>query len=448
VRNPFVVGEAAGGPQFAGREEEVERIASALGRAGATLVVYGDRRLGKSAALEQAAVEARRRGIPVAVASLATATSPAEAAQRVLAALQRELGAEGPATIERIAHALDLSVELLAPTPSAGRDATPAATAGVAKAASRGRGAGQQQLLPGFYTTPPVPPNPRFAFLPQPGRPATRLLPDLLDAIDADFAARGRVVGIALDEFQRIHEWGGGAAGWALRDSLQRHQSVGYVLLGSQPWVIDSLVGEPEGSLWGVADLLRFGPLPAHVLAGWITQQGARTGITIPAEAARLVVRLTHPRTRDVVQLARAVWFDRCTRGFMDSQLLVQEAFERTVREQGALFDLLWSRLDAREQGVLRAFAANEAVQITSAETIRRFRLGPKSSVYSTVERLVEAEHLARRGTGRYAFDDPYFRRYVQVCALPDIGETPPPLLPSFAARRVQGDALPGTRGK
>jgi hypothetical protein len=87
--------------------------------------------------------------------------------------------------------------------------------------------------------------------------------------------------------------------------------------------------------------------------------------------------------------------------------------------------------LSARQQAVLRTFAADADIQITAAATIRTYRLGPKSTVQSAVEALVEEEHLNRLDEGGYAFDDPFFRRWVQLNALPDIGLQPPPLAPN-----------------
>jgi hypothetical protein len=357
------------GREFVGRESEVDRIAGALTCAGATLLVTGAPRLGKSAALQRAAEAARRRGAAVAVASLATASAPAEAAQRLVSALRLELGRAGTTSFERILRSV-----------------------------SRPALSGDQPLLPGLPL--PAPELPRAA--------DPDIMSRLLRATDDEFTAQGRTLGIALDD---VRDPDGAVSGGSYR-------SLGLVLVGS------------ETSLAEGGERLALGPLSAQLLAAWITEQGTRTGVTIPGEAARLIVRLTYPRTRDVVQLARAVWFERCTRGATDPQLLVAEAFERTVIEQGALYDVLWNRLDEREQAVLRAFATDAAVQITAAHALRRFRLGPKSSVFSTVERLVAAGCLVRLGTGRYAFDDPYFRRYVQVFGLPDIGEPPPPLLP------------------
>jgi hypothetical protein len=99
LRNPFVGGTLASGRQFADREAEVRRVVAALASAGQRLVVYGEARLGKSSTLERAAEQAREGGTPVAIASLATASGPVDAARRVLSAVQQELGAGARDTI-------------------------------------------------------------------------------------------------------------------------------------------------------------------------------------------------------------------------------------------------------------------------------------------------------------------------------------------------------------
>src|SRR5215213_1152734 len=85
--NPFLIGHLAEGEGFCDREREVERISTALLDASSRLVVYGDRRLGKSSALLAAANVARSRGQAVALVDLANATGAAAAAQRVLTAV-------------------------------------------------------------------------------------------------------------------------------------------------------------------------------------------------------------------------------------------------------------------------------------------------------------------------------------------------------------------------
>lgn len=91
---------------------------------------------------------------------------------------------------------------------------------------------------------------------------------------------------------------------------------------------------------------------------------------------------------------------------------------ERLVREAGALFSAQWRSRQTADQRILRALAAEPDLALLGVEALDRYRLGPKSTVSSALARLVEQEVLARDDAGRYAFDDPFFRRWVQVNAL------------------------------
>lgn len=392
LENPFVISLLAEGAGFANREAEVARIARAFATSGFKLVVYGDRRLGKSSTLERAAQLVRRRKGKVAIAALATASDPSEAAQRVLSAVQKEVGTSWRDVLGRIAEGVKATMEI---APS---------------------------------TQPGALPSVKFAFGLQQRQQATKLLPDVLDAINAQMARREMTLGLGLDEFQRIHEWGGEDAEWALRDAMQRHRALAYVLAGSKRHLIESMIGNKGRAFWKIVEPMEFGPINDQVLARWITERSAATGVRVPPEAATLVVHLARPRTRDVVQLARAVWDHASARGAATSED-VRQATEKVVREQAALYEMMWSKLNSRQQMVLRAFAADAETQITADETLRRYHLGAKSTAKSAVDSLIDAEHLTRFAPGRYTFDDPYFRRWVQVYALPDIGIPTPPIL-------------------
>ena len=389
-QNPFVVSLLATGAHFADRDAEVGKMADAFRTPGAKIVAYGDRRLGKTSALEHAAEIVRREGGMVAIAALSTASDASEAAQRILAAVQKEIGSSWRETLTRIAGSVDASIEIIPP-------ADPGAL-----------------------------PSVKFGFGRR-ERASTKLLPDVLDAINTQLARRKETLGLGLDEFQRIHEWGGEDAEWALRESLQRHRQIAYVLAGSKRHRIEAMIGSKGRALWKLVEPLEFGPIDDDVLAEWIVDRARATHVRVPATTADLIVKLARPRTRDVVQLARIVWDIAALRGEAVDEHATR-GLERLVQEQAALYEMIWSKLTARQQMVLRAIAAERDVQITSADTLHRYRIGAKSTAQSTVDTLVEAEHVVRLAPGRYGFDDPFFRRWVEVYGLPDIGTPTPPL--------------------
>jgi hypothetical protein len=174
AEEPFEIGLLARDRRFANREHEVERIARTLQSAGDRLVVYGDRRLGKSSALDRAAEIVRKAKGKVVIVTLATATDPADAAQQIVRAVQEQIGRDWRRTLEGMAERLRATMEI---RPSA---------------------------------APCAPPSVRLGFgTRERGEQGKHLLWEALGAVNAQMQAENRTLGIGIDEFQRIHEWGG-----------------------------------------------------------------------------------------------------------------------------------------------------------------------------------------------------------------------------------------------
>ena len=177
--------------------------------------------------------------------------------------------------------------------------------------------------------------------------------------------------------------------------------------------------------------MLDMGPIDAATLARWITDRARATGASLDLIVAASIVRLAGPRTRDVVQLARAVW-DLARPNGQVARDAAGVAMEVLVREQGALHQRQWDALTETGRQVLVALAADPDARLLATDTLRVYNLGSKSTVAGTLEALVEREVLLRETSGGasagYRFDDPFFRRWVEVNALPDLGRSAPPL--------------------
>lgn len=384
--NPFIIARLPAAEAFADRVQEVRRIAAAFREPGGKLLVYGDRRLGKSAALHVAAAKARSASLPVAVVDLSTVSGPAEAANQILTAVHRAVGRSWTDLFKAVAKALSVQISATA-DPAAGGLPTVAVTVASTRPA-------EERYL---------------------------LVTDVLTAVEAELRRRGKRLGLALDEFQRIHEWGGEDAEWALKGATERHEAISYVLAGSSRSLIEDMVADKSRALWKLFDLLQMGPIDPVELAIWIRKRARRAGVAMSDDSAQAIVRVAGPRTRDVVQLARHVW----ARGRPSRRATlndVAEAMDTLVREQDAIQRRVWATIDATAQDILRLLAADPNVAITSAETLARYDLGAKSSVHRGMVNLVKAELLTVAESGRYLYDDPFFRRWVQLYTLADLG--------------------------
>src|SRR5204862_5444534 len=87
-------------------------------------------------------------------------------------------------------------------------------------------------------------------------RDINRLANDVF-ALPGKLAAdRKRTVVIALDEFQAIDSFNGGSVEHALRAAAQRQRQVGYVFAGSEPSLMEKMIG-PRRPFYRAGPVLR-----------------------------------------------------------------------------------------------------------------------------------------------------------------------------------------------
>jgi uncharacterized protein len=224
-----------------------------------------------------------------------------------------------------------------------------------------------------------------------------------------------------LDEFQEISALGGDRAEWHLRGAIQHHQHVSYIFAGSKPHLIRRMILEQEGAFYGMLDPVPFGPIDPTHLARWIDERLRGAGVT-PEDAGLACVELAGPRTRDIVQVASKC-FDRAGGEGAIGHADVAAAFREVIDDLDDTFRALWESIrSAPQQNVLRAVAASTD-GLTTGRTRTRFSLNDTGKATNAAKPLVETGRLVRTDTGSgYAFDNPFFRGWVILRALPDLG--------------------------
>ena len=382
--NPFRIDGIVTPPHFTNRASEVARIRDVLRSPPSKLLVYGPRRMGKTSAILVATQSAERDGAHVVRADLSTASSMADVTNRLLVAAVRSVGRSWKDLASVFVERLRISVGLR-PDPVTGI-ALPTLDASL-----RSADADAQR----------------------------ETLGSTLDTLNQLAAERNARLGIILDEFQEIHRLGGEAAEWHLRGILERHDHVSYVVAGSRTALIHRMISEPGRAFYKLLEVLHLGPMEDAHFARWVDEQMEATGRPAPGMGARCL-EVAGPRTRDVVQLARACW--RAWTGQDGVDALVDAAFRDVVADEEGIARTVWEGLTPHQQDVLRAVAGAEA-GLTTRDTLRRFSL-PASGTVSNTAGALEGEDLLVKvdAAPGYDFESPFFRGWVVMQALPDAG--------------------------
>jgi hypothetical protein len=382
VTNPFVYGEVVPESAFVDREVEIDRLTRDL-LAGQKVFLISPRRYGKSSLVRQALASAERSGALTAEVTVSSYSSYVAFLEGYACAL---------ASLESRA---DRALGWLRDTLRGVRpEVRPATT-------------GRLGLAVSF-------PSARSP------RDISRLAQEIFALPGLISEARRRPVAVALDEFQAIGSFdreGGRAPRMhqvehALRAAVQHQRQVGYVFSGSEPSLMEAMLGRSR-PFYKAGPVMRLEKIDAADFAAFVEARFKATGVRPEEGLGASVVELAGNLPYDVQRLAHELWDDaradgRRTAGVED----LHRTLKRLLGEQEALFEATWQRLTLAQRAALRAAVLEEGRELLAADTRARYRLGGASTVQASLNALVRDDVLARDGA-RYAMVDSLFREWV-----------------------------------
>jgi hypothetical protein len=224
--------------------------------------------------------------------------------------------------------------------------------------------------------------------------------------------ARGRRLVVALDEFQAIGAFNGGGVEHALRAAVQHQRQVGYVFAGSEPTLMERMLGRSR-PFYKAGPVMRLQRIPADRFAEFIEARFRATRIRPATGLGAAIVELAGNLPYDVQRLAHEVWDDVRTAGGKGAQLDdLHATLIRLLGEHETLFEGTWQRLTLAQRGALRAAVLEEGRELLSADVRDRYRLSGTSTVQASLAALTREDILMRDGP-RYVVVDSLLREWV-----------------------------------
>jgi hypothetical protein len=374
--NPFIYGEIVTAGAFADREGERERLAGDLAE-GQKVFLISPRRYGKSSLVRGVLRGLARRNILTVEVTVASSSSYLGFLESYAQAL---IAADTPASrLRRWAGEL-----LQAARPELRFDADPM---------------GKSRFAIAF-------PSVKTA------RDTARLAAEVFALPGRIAAARKQRLAIALDEFQAIASFNGGSVEQALRAAVQDQRAVGYVFAGSEPSLMERMLG-PRRPFYKAGPVMRLEKIDATLFAGFLDERFAASGMRPEEGLGAAIVDLAANVPYDVQRLAHETWDDikaagRKTAGLAD----LHATLTRLLGEQHTIFEESWQRLTLPQRAVLRALVLEDGRELLSADVRARHRLPGASTVQAALAALVRQDIAMKDGT-RYTASDSLYREWV-----------------------------------
>jgi hypothetical protein len=373
MTNPFVYGEVVPAGAFVDRIEELSRLTEDL-LAGQKVFLISPRRYGKSSLVARALERATRAGalsLQVTVSSYSSYLAFLEGYARAVV----DAGRRWPRAVAWL------------------REAIGSARAEVRQA---DRLAGPTVAFPAVRSA----------------RDVARLAPEVFALPHRLAEERGRPVVVALDEFQAVGSFNGGSIEEALRAAVQHQRRVGYVFAGSEPTLMEAMLG-PRRPFYKAGPVMRLQKIPAEPFAAFIEQRFARTGLRPEAGIGLAVLDLAGHLPYDVQRLAHETWDDARAAGARRVGLDdLHDTLRRLLAEHAVFFEATWQRLTLAQRAALRALVLEDGVNLLSADVRTRHRLGVASSVQAALAAL-QRQDVITRTDDRWTVVDSLMREWI-----------------------------------
>ena len=376
MQNPFVYGEVVPASAFVNRVDELHRLVGDLA-AGQKVFLISPRRYGKSSLIRHALAAMSKRGaitLELTVSSFSSYVAFLEGYARALVSTETSWD-KARSWLREMIRSVRAEVRY-AP------DSSPLGAITVSFPSVRSE------------------------------RDVSRLAQDVF-ALPARLAeTRRRKVVVALDEFQAIAGFNGGTIEHALRAAVQHQRDVGYVFAGSEPSLMERMLG-PKRPFYKAGPVMRLDKIPSDEFADFIDACFARSGLKAEAGLGIAIVDLAGNLPYDVQRLAHETWDEVRTGGRRRATLEdLHQALRRLLSEQHMMFEATWQRLTLSQRSVLRAVVLDDGRELLSADTRERHRLGGASTVQYALSSLVRDDLISRDG-GRYVVVDSLMKEWI-----------------------------------
>jgi uncharacterized protein len=376
MENPFVYGEVVPAASFVDRIEELDRLIRDLA-SGQKVFLISPRRYGKSSLIHQALRGVARGGAltaEITVSSYSSYLAFLEGYTRALMAMQSGWDKARSWLREAIGAA---KPELRLEADSAGTMGMSVSFPSVRSDRDISRLAADVFLLPGRLSD----------------------------------VRKTRIV-VALDEFQAINGFNGGSVEHAMRAAVQHQRSVGYVFAGSEPSLMERMLG-PKRPFYKAGPVMRLEKIPPDLFSAFIESRFSKTGIKPDAGLGGAIVDLAGNLPYDVQRLAHESWDDARAAGKRRIGLEdLHGTLHRLLAEQETMFEAVWQRLTLAQRATLRAVVLAEGRELLSADLRNRYRLGGASTVQTALQALTREDLIAREDD-RYVVVDSLMREWI-----------------------------------
>ena len=222
----------------------------------------------------------------------------------------------------------------------------------------------------------------------------------------------GKHIVVCIDEFQQIGNFPDSIeVQKRIRGVWQLQEEVSYCLYGSKKHMLTDLFQNKRMPFYQFGDIRFLQPI---ALADWIPfirGKFEEKGLSISDEQITRICETVEYQSSYVQQLAWNVML--CCDKVVDEEAMT-EALDDLIGQNSTLFLQQTEGLSSYQMNFLKALAAGETGDFTSAAILKKYNLGSKSNISRLTDTLIKKELIEKSGR-TVTIADPVFRLWMRT---------------------------------
>lgn len=210
---------------------------------------------------------------------------------------------------------------------------------------------------------------------------------------------------VAIDEFQQIAKYPEKNVEAMLRTHIQRCKNTTFVFSGSQRHMMQNIFFSASRPFYQSASMMNLEAISLDEYSKFAKNHFLKADKNISDECIERIYNLLDGHTWYMQSLLNRL-YEQLDGGEEMTIPLANDLLHRTVESNKTVYQNMVSMLSERQKEVLFAIGKEgKAVEITSAEFIKKHGLASASSVQSAVKQLLEKEFVTKDGNVYQVYD-------------------------------------------
>jgi AAA+ ATPase superfamily predicted ATPase len=353
MNNPFKYGVVVTGDDFVDRKEEIEILYKELS-SGKSVILYSERRLGKTSLLIEFNTQKAMRMIPVYI-DLYGMTTKEDLARQIV----NNVISASYSNLDKIRNAVRNYFVNLKPKMIISADGKITLDLSAKKTYNEDE------------------------------------LAEILDFPEKVAKEKKKRIILVFDEFQEISLIDGLKMEKLMRSRFQHHKNVSYVFIGSKEHLLRQMFEEKTRAFFKFARPLSLGPIPKKEFTPFIIQKFKQTGKKVTNETIEDVLNFTHGHPYFTQYLCHEIWY--MNQSIKDEDI-IKGAITNIIAQQSIAFEHIWDELKSRNQRGLLIGIAHEGAHNYSPDFIQEYNLKSQSHVEKSLQMLKNKGVLNDKG--------------------------------------------------